>query len=218
MRTGGSIFVFVLFVFWFFCFCLFILCLLLFLNRFQWRNNVPGTKNKGALSCKAIRCFLPRLYAKKLLVFSPSRSRALITGQLRIFRNVIKLFCLVSWSYYDYKLETLRLCDPNSSKMSAAPFTVEMIFVFLVTLCLLHQYGNWRKQHWLVTIAVFIAWYFSFLIVFILPLDVSAVSWNHFRCLGQLLLLSEPTCSVFIAKCNIEFKICWFHVDFIHKF
>lgn len=60
--------------------------------------------------------------------------------------------------------------------MSAAPFTVEMILVFLLTLCLLHQYGNWRKQHWLVTVAVFVAWYFSFLIVFILPLDVSAVS------------------------------------------
>ena len=61
--------------------------------------------------------------------------------------------------------------------MSAAPFTVEMILVFLLTLCLLHQYGNWRKQHWLVTVAVFVAWYFSFLIVFILPLDVSAVSF-----------------------------------------
>ena len=64
--------------------------------------------------------------------------------------------------------------------MSVAPFTVEMIFVFLLTLCLLHQYGNWRKQHWLVTIAVFVAWYFSFLIVFILPLDVSAVSRDNF--------------------------------------
>ncbi|KAK2554648.1 G-protein coupled receptor-associated protein LMBRD2 [Acropora cervicornis] len=65
--------------------------------------------------------------------------------------------------------------------MSVAPFTVEMIFVFLLTLCLLHQYGNWRKQHWLVTIAVFVAWYFSFLIVFILPLDVSATFYR--KCL-----------------------------------
>lgn len=62
--------------------------------------------------------------------------------------------------------------------MSAAPFTVEMILVFLITLCLLHQYGNWRKQHWLVTVAVFVAWYFSFLIVFILPLDVSATFYR----------------------------------------
>ena len=118
---------------------------------------------------------VPSLYAKSLLVPSPSRERVLITGQLRIFRNVIKLFWLVSCHFYDSRLQALLLRDPGCSKMSAAPFTVEMIFVFLLTLCLLHQYGNWRKQHWLVTIAVFIAWYFSFLIVFILPLDVSAV-------------------------------------------
>lgn len=67
--------------------------------------------------------------------------------------------------------------------MSAAPFTVEMILVFLLTLCLLHQYGNWRKQHWLVTVAVFVAWYFSFLIVFILPLDVSATFYR--KCLHE---------------------------------
>lgn len=60
--------------------------------------------------------------------------------------------------------------------MSPAPFSLEMIAVFLLTLYLLHQYGNWRKQHLLVSIAVFVAWYFSFLIVFILPLDVSDVS------------------------------------------
>lgn len=117
-----------------------------------------------------------------LLVHSPHRVKALITGQLRIFRNVIKHFWLVSWRFQDYRLEPLLLCDPRCSKMSAAPFTVEMIFVFLLTLCLLHQYGNWRKQHWIVTIAVFIAWYFSFLIVFILPLDVSAVSRHYFQC------------------------------------
>lgn len=57
-----------------------------------------------------------------------------------------------------------------------APFIIEVIVVFLLTLYLLHQYGNWRKQHILVTVAVFVAWYFSFLIVFVVPLDVSAVS------------------------------------------
>ncbi|XP_020625669.1 LMBR1 domain-containing protein 2-like [Orbicella faveolata] len=130
-----------------------------------------------------MRCLVSSLYAyvTRLPVPSPCRVQALITGQLRIFRNVIKHFWLVSWPFWDYRLETLLLCNPRCSKMSAAPFTVEMIFVFLLTLCLLHQYGNWRKQHWLVTIAVFIAWYFSFLIVFILPLDVSATFYR--KCL-----------------------------------
>ena len=140
-----------------------------------------GPNFSRALALKVKRCLVSSLsiYAYVIrLVSSPHQVKALITGQLRIFRHVIKHFWLASSRFWDYRLETLLLCNPRCSKMSAAPFTVEMIFVFLLTLCLLHQYGNWRKQHWLVTIAVFIAWYFSFLIVFILPLDVSAVSFN----------------------------------------
>ncbi|XP_032243067.2 G-protein coupled receptor-associated protein LMBRD2 [Nematostella vectensis] len=57
--------------------------------------------------------------------------------------------------------------------MSGASLAIEMILCFVLTLCLLHYFGNWRKQHILVTIAVFVAWYFSFVIVEVLPLDVS---------------------------------------------
>lgn len=57
--------------------------------------------------------------------------------------------------------------------MSVGPFTVEFIAVFVLTLYLLHQYGNLKRQHFLVTLAVFVAWFFSFLIIVILPLDVS---------------------------------------------
>ena len=57
--------------------------------------------------------------------------------------------------------------------MSVGPFTVEFIVVFIATLLILHQYGNLRKQHFLVSLAVFTSWFFSFLIIFILPLDVS---------------------------------------------
>jgi len=57
--------------------------------------------------------------------------------------------------------------------MSVAPFTVEFIAVLIITIIILHQYGNLKKQHILVTLAVFTSWLFSFLIVFILPLDVS---------------------------------------------
>ena len=62
------------------------------------------------------------------------------------------------------------------NEMSVAPFTVEVVLVCLVTLYVLHQYGNLRKQHYIVTGAVFISWFFSFLIIFVLPLDVSSVS------------------------------------------
>ena len=64
--------------------------------------------------------------------------------------------------------------------MSSAPFIIELVVAAFMTICLLHRYGNWRKQHLIVTIAVFIAWYFSFLIIFVLPLDVSAVSIVRF--------------------------------------
>lgn len=63
--------------------------------------------------------------------------------------------------------------------MSAGPFIVEVIFVFLATLYILHQYGNIRKQHVLVSLAVFVSWFFSFLIVFILPIDVSNTFYHE---------------------------------------
>lgn len=97
--------------------------------------------------------------------------------------------------------------------MSAAPFTVEMIFVFLLTLCLLHQYGNWRKQHWLVTTAVFISWYFSFLIVFILPLDVSGVSLSIFP------EKKDYVCDIFSKRGPVNplwnVRPCWFYFKWI---
>ena len=60
--------------------------------------------------------------------------------------------------------------------MSAGPLVVEIICTCIVAAYLLHRYGDLRKQHVIVTIACFIAWYFSLMIVFIMPLDVSLVS------------------------------------------
>lgn len=57
--------------------------------------------------------------------------------------------------------------------MSAGPLVVEIICTCVVAAFLLHRYGDLRKQHVLVTLATFIAWYFSLMIIFILPLDVS---------------------------------------------
>ncbi|VDP11769.1 unnamed protein product [Soboliphyme baturini] len=49
---------------------------------------------------------------------------------------------------------------------------LELFLVFLLTIFLLHKYGNWRRQHLIVTLAVLLAWNFAFTIVFTLPLDV----------------------------------------------
>ena len=59
--------------------------------------------------------------------------------------------------------------------MSLAPLIVEVSCVCVLALYLIHYYGNWRKQHLLVTLAAFVSWYFSLLIIFTLPIDVSNV-------------------------------------------
>ncbi|PAV64904.1 hypothetical protein WR25_07459 isoform B [Diploscapter pachys] len=41
------------------------------------------------------------------------------------------------------------------------------------------EYSNWRREHYLVTASTFIGWYFSFLIIFVLPLDVSITYYNQ---------------------------------------
>lgn len=57
--------------------------------------------------------------------------------------------------------------------MSVAPFVFEVAVVFFATLITLNYYGTLRKKHFLVSFAVFISWFFSFLIIFILPMDVT---------------------------------------------
>lgn len=63
--------------------------------------------------------------------------------------------------------------------MSAGPLVVEIICTCFLAAYLLHRYGNLRKQHVLVTLFTFIAWYFSFMIIFILPLDVSITFYKQ---------------------------------------
>uniref|UniRef100_A0A7M4FDJ7 LMBR1 domain containing 2 n=1 Tax=Crocodylus porosus TaxID=8502 RepID=A0A7M4FDJ7_CROPO len=72
--------------------------------------------------------------------------------------------------------------------MSGAALGIEIVFGFFLALFLLHRYGDFKKQHRLVIIATLLAWYLCFLIVFILPLDVSTTIYN--RC--KLAVNSSP--------------------------
>lgn len=67
--------------------------------------------------------------------------------------------------------------------MSAIPLMLELISVFILTLFLLNKYGNWKKQHFFVTLSTFIGWFFSFLIIFVLPVDIAIVSICFFSVL-----------------------------------
>uniref|UniRef100_A0A672NRN7 LMBR1 domain-containing protein 2-B-like n=1 Tax=Sinocyclocheilus grahami TaxID=75366 RepID=A0A672NRN7_SINGR len=59
--------------------------------------------------------------------------------------------------------------------MSGVALALEVVVVFFLALFLLHRYGDFRKQHRMVLFATLLAWFLCFLIVFILPLDVSTV-------------------------------------------
>lgn len=63
--------------------------------------------------------------------------------------------------------------------MSVGPVTVEIISMFGLAVFLIHRYGNVVRQHAAVTLSVLIAWYFSFIIIFILPLDVSSTAYRQ---------------------------------------
>ncbi|XP_029434693.1 LMBR1 domain-containing protein 2 [Rhinatrema bivittatum] len=74
--------------------------------------------------------------------------------------------------------------------MSGAALGIEIVFVFFLALFILHRYGDFKKQHRLVIIATLLAWYLCFLIIFILPLDVSTTIYN--RCMDRHAVTSAP--------------------------
>jgi len=59
--------------------------------------------------------------------------------------------------------------------MASALLAAEAVAAFVLAAGLLFNYGDWRRQNAVVTAAVLLAWFFSLLIVFVLPLDVSSV-------------------------------------------
>lgn len=69
--------------------------------------------------------------------------------------------------------------------MAVGPLVSEVCFTFVLAAVLLHRYGNFSQHPLLVTVSVFVAWYFSFTIIFILPLDVSTTAYR--QCLYDFL-------------------------------
>lgn len=63
--------------------------------------------------------------------------------------------------------------------MSAGPIVVEITSLFLIVLFLLHKYSNFKQQNVITLVAVFISWYFSFMIIILLPLDISLTTYRQ---------------------------------------
>ncbi|XP_026690402.2 G-protein coupled receptor-associated protein LMBRD2-like isoform X1 [Ciona intestinalis] len=85
--------------------------------------------------------------------------------------------------------------------MSAGPLVFELIVVFCVAVFLLHHYGRITKQHPAVTVATLVAWYFSMIIVFILPLDVSSTFYRE--CLQSSRVIENVTDSSDVIADNV---------------
>lgn len=69
-------------------------------------------------------------------------------------------------------------------------FVVELISAFILAATLLYRYGDCYRNHIIVTVSVLTAWYFSFVIMFILPLDISSTVYR--QCLENIPTLA-PT-------------------------
>ncbi|XP_061881831.1 G-protein coupled receptor-associated protein LMBRD2B-like [Entelurus aequoreus] len=63
--------------------------------------------------------------------------------------------------------------------MSGAALVVVLVAVFFLALYLLHRYGDlWRQQR-MVLLGTLVSWYLCFLIVFVMPLDVSTTIYKQ---------------------------------------
>ncbi|XP_062905740.1 G-protein coupled receptor-associated protein LMBRD2B [Mobula hypostoma] len=63
--------------------------------------------------------------------------------------------------------------------MSGAALGIDIVAVFFLALLVLYRYADFRKQHRLVIVATLLAWYLCFLIVIILPLDVTTTIYRQ---------------------------------------
>ncbi|XP_072243918.1 G-protein coupled receptor-associated protein LMBRD2B-like [Leuresthes tenuis] len=63
--------------------------------------------------------------------------------------------------------------------MSGAALSVVVVVVFFLAVYLLQRYADVRKQQRMVLLGTLLSWFLCFLIVFILPLDVSTTIYNQ---------------------------------------
>ncbi|XP_069740640.1 G-protein coupled receptor-associated protein LMBRD2B isoform X2 [Narcine bancroftii] len=63
--------------------------------------------------------------------------------------------------------------------MSGVALAIDIVAVFVLAVLVLSRYADFRKQHCLVVVATLLAWYLCFLIVFILPLDVTTTIYRQ---------------------------------------
>ncbi|KAH9632190.1 hypothetical protein HF086_015222 [Spodoptera exigua] len=78
--------------------------------------------------------------------------------------------------------------------MAYTLFVIELISAFVLAATLLYRYGDCYRNHIIVTVSVLTAWYFSFVIMFILPLDISSTVYR--QCMENATKITETTQSL----------------------
>lgn len=63
--------------------------------------------------------------------------------------------------------------------MTYVAIITKIILSFSLAASILYRYGNWYRHRIFVTLVVLLAWYFSFLIIFALPLDVISTVYRQ---------------------------------------
>lgn len=94
--------------------------------------------------------------------------------------------------------------------MSAGPLVTDILAALLLAAVILYRYGDWYRHHIIVTLAVLVAWCFSFLIIFVLPLDVSSVSNIAYLYMSSILLLSWQGSFLFstvVLACLVKYTV-----------
>uniref|UniRef100_A0A3P8VUL9 LMBR1 domain containing 2a n=1 Tax=Cynoglossus semilaevis TaxID=244447 RepID=A0A3P8VUL9_CYNSE len=95
--------------------------------------------------------------------------------------------------------------------MTAAVLAVVIIVLFFLALCLIHRYGDLWKQQQMVLFGTLLSWYLCFLIVFVLPLDVSMVYTGIFFFTSVNTSNTEASSSTYLVT-----KVCqqpWSHIS-----
>lgn len=93
--------------------------------------------------------------------------------------------------------------------MSSVALILNIFFGCFITSIFLYRCGNYRRQHPITTGAVFIAWSFSVLIVFLLPLDISLVRnkqtiFQYFLQSIYFLVIRLPTKNVDLMEQSVK--------------
>jgi len=77
--------------------------------------------------------------------------------------------------------------------MASSIFVWDLLIAFVAAAALLWRYANWKQQPILVTLAVLLAWYFSLLIIFVIPLDVSSTIYTACSNSSELVTLTTQS-------------------------